>query len=295
MPMRPEVVLPHDSAPNVGRRAVLLSLLSTGACLFSTNSSKAAASAQDLFAKAAKGSSKTIDHSAWDQLLKAYVKPNADGINRFDYKGLKARGLASLSAYIARLEAADVSQLDRPEQFALLANLYNAKTIEIVAGRYPVKSIKDISLGGGLVAAVTGGPWKAKVTKIQGVSLSLDEIEHEILRTLFKDPRVHYAVNCASIGCPNLATDALTGAKLDALLDAGARAYINHPRGFSTKGGELVSSSIYSWFKADFGGTDQGVLEHARKYAEPALAAKLAKATKIDSHTYDWLLNDINA
>ncbi|MGE3528307.1 MAG: DUF547 domain-containing protein [Methyloceanibacter sp.] len=246
---------------------------------------------QDLFSAAAEQSAAPVDHSAWDNLLKTYVKPGADGLNRVDYAGLKAEGLPALRGYIAALEGVDPGMLDRNEQFALLANLYNAKTVEIVASRYPVKSIKDISLGGGLVAAVTGGPWKAKVVKLKGVDLSLDDIEHGILRPVFKDPRVHYAVNCASIGCPNLGTAAFTGATLDAQLDQAAKDYVNSPRGVRFDNGDPVVSSIYVWFIDDFGGTDQGVLDHLRKYAAPGLSEQLAGATSLGGDSYNWGLN----
>jgi len=246
----------------------------------------------DLFQKAASGSTVTIDHSAWDRLLKTYVKPGTDGLNRVDYAAFKRSGQVDLKQYIRQLEAVDPQTLDRPEQFAFLANLYNAKTIDIVLDHYPVKSIKDISLGGGLLAAFTGGPWKAKVVKLQGIDASLDDIEHGILRTVFKDPRVHYSVNCASVGCPNLQAEAFTGAKLTAQLNAGAQAYVNSARGVAIVGGKVVVSSIYSWFKGDFGGTDEGVLSHFRAYAAPALAEKLKSVTAIADHGYDWTLND---
>jgi len=241
---------------------------------------------------AAPEKSLTVDHVAWDKLLKAYVKPGSDGINRVDYDAFKKSGHRALKDYVARLQAVDPGRLDRNEQFAFFANLYNAKTIDIVLDKYPVKSIKDISLGGGLFATFTGGPWKAKVLRVKGMDLSLDDIEHSILRPVFKDPRVHYAVNCASIGCPNLATEAFTKANLAAQLDAGARAYINHPRGVSVAGGRIEVSSIYNWFKADFGGDDRGVLAHLRKYAGPKLKTKLQRANSIDGHDYDWRLND---
>jgi len=210
-----------------------------------------------------------------------------------DYSAFKSTGHGDLKLYIREVQKVDPRTLNRAEQFALLANLYNAKTIDIVLDHYPVRSIKDISLGGGLFAAVTGGPWKAKVVKVNRVDLSLDDIEHGILRPVFKDPRVHYAVNCASIGCPNLQTEAFTGAALEAQLDAAARAYVNHPRGISVRSGSLNTSSIYSWFKADFGGSDAGVIAHARKYANPDLSAKLKGMTSIDGHAYDWSLNDV--
>jgi len=249
--------------------------------------------AQDLFRTPAEGSTEIVDHASFDQLLQTYVKPGADGLNRVDYAALKEGGLQSLRSYIRNLEQVDPANLDRAEQFAFLANLYNAKTLEIVASRYPVKSIRDISLGGGVLAALGGGgPWKAKVLKIQGVELSLDDIEHGILRPVFKDPRVHYAVNCASIGCPNLRTEAFTGAKLSQQLDSASRDYVNSSRGVRFENGRPVISSLYVWYQNDFGGTDRGVLDHLRRYAAPPLERKLAGVKSIGKDAYDWGLND---
>lgn len=241
-----------------------------------------------------KGSTATVDHAAFDALLKTYVVPDATGLNRVNYKGFKAAGHPALKAYLAKLQAVDVSKLDRPEQFAFWANLYNARTIDIVLDKYPVKSIKDISLGGGLLAAVTGGPWKAKVLRVLDRQLSLDDVEHGILRPVFKDPRVHYSVNCASVGCPNLGRDAFTGAKLETQLDGAAKAFINSSRGIRVAGGQVSASSIYSWFQSDFGGTAEGVLQHARRYADPALKRKLEGITTIAEFNYDWALNDVS-
>lgn len=246
----------------------------------------------EIFATSAKGSNVVVDHSQWDVLLKTYVSADPDNLNRVDYAKFKTTGHDALKTYVRQLEQVDPRRLDRAEQFAFLANLYNAKTIDIVLDKYPVKSIKDISLGGGLVATITGGPWKAKVMKVQGVELSLDDIEHAILRPIFKDPRVHYAVNCASIGCPNLGTEAFTGAKLNDQLDAAARAYVNHQRGVDVRSDGLVASSIYNWFADDFGGTEEALLAHLRQYAEPALKAKLDGARSIADYAYDWSLND---
>jgi len=247
---------------------------------------------QQLFAKSVAGSPHTVDHSAWDRLLKTYVKPGADGLNRVDYAAFKRDGHAALKAYISGLEAVDPRTLDRPEQFALLANLYNAKTVDIVLDHYPVASIRDISLGGGLLGAFTGGPWKADVLEMSGVALSLDDVEHGILRPLFKDPRVHYAVNCASVGCPNLGTEPFTGARLEAQLDAAARAYVNSGRGARFTADGLVVSSIYDWYEDDFGGGEQGVIAHLKAYAEPALVQRLQGTTSIADYAYDWSLND---
>ncbi|MEL6373094.1 MAG: DUF547 domain-containing protein [Pseudomonadota bacterium] len=245
-----------------------------------------------LFSKASQTPNESVDHSAWDKLLKTYISDGRDGLNDVDYKAWKAGGHKALKAYIQSLEKIDVTTLTKNQQFAFWANLYNAKTIDVVLEKYPVKSIKNVSLGGSLFATFTGGPWKAKIMKVNGVKLSLDDIEHGIMRKIFKDPRVHYAVNCASVGCPNLAKDAFTGAKLNAQLDNGAAAYVNSPRGIAVKNGRVVASSIYKWFQVDFGGSEAGVLNHARKYAKPDLKAKLKGKSDIYDYEYDWSLND---
>lgn len=275
-----------DRVGTIFRRTLMLAASSLMLC-----GAANADAAQDLFAGAAPSPSRAVDHSTWDRLLKSYVKPGADGISRVDYAAFKSGGQGELKLYVGRLETIDPRRLNRAEQFALLANLYNAKTIDIVLDHYPVSSIKDISLGGGLFAAFTGGPWKAKVTRLGGVDLSLDDIEHGILRPVFKDPRVHYAVNCASIGCPNIGTEAFTGAKLNQQLDSAARAFINHPRGARIEGGTAALSSIFSWFNADFGGNDRAVLAHLLNYASAPLAEKLRAVSAITYQDYDWRLN----
>ena len=117
-------------------------------------------------------------------------------------------------------------------------------------------------------------------------------MEHRILRPIWKDPRVHYAVNCASIGCPNLQDRAYTSKNTEVLLEKGAREYINHPRGAAFEGKKLVLSDIYDWFQEDFGGSDQGVLRHLRRYAAPDLAGKLESFSGRIDYQYDWSLNE---
>lgn len=257
-----------------------------------------AASAQlasDIIGRSNPKSSLKVDHTALSALLKTYVKPASDGVNRVDYTAFKAGGHKALKRYLKQMTGVDPRALDRKEQFAFLVNLYNAKTIDVVLDHYPVRSIKEISLGSGLLAMFAGGPWKEKVVAINGVAVSLDDIEHEILRKTFRDPRVHYALNCASIGCPNIGQRAFSGAKLDRQLDEAARAFVNHPRGVQVAAGAVVVSSIYDWFKADFGGTQARVLRHLLKYAKPELAEKLKSIGAISGHVYDWRLNDVKA
>lgn len=235
-----------------------------------------------------------VDHSAWTTLLQKYVRADQDGLNRVDYAAWQKDSHAALKSYIKTLSDVHVTRLGRDDQFAFWANLYNAKTIDIILDHYPVKSIKDISLGGSLTALVTGGPWKAKVVTVSGTELSLDDIEHGIMREIFERPdRVHYAVNCASVGCPNLQTRAFVGETLNEDLGSAARAYVNSPRGARIHKGRLIVSSIYSWFQDDFGGSEQGVLTHLRSHANDALKDKLSAVRGIDDYAYDWTLNTV--
>ena len=242
-----------------------------------------------VFRTSKAGAALTVDHGAWTKLLQTYVKPQVDGLNRVDYARFKVEGRSALSAYLTNQQAVDPAQLDKPEQFAFWVNLYNAMTIAVVLEAYPVASIKTIKFGNILAS----GPWSKKVLRVSGTELSLDDIEHNILRPYFKDARVHYAVNCASVGCPNLGTEAFTGARLSEQLDAAARDFVNHPRGFKAVGGRVEASKIYSWFMKDFGKSDADVLAHARAYASPPLADALRQATAINGFDYDWSLNDI--
>lgn len=233
--------------------------------------------------------SAVVDHSAWNDILKTYVKPHEDGVNRFDYAGVTPADKSKLGEYIAFLAAQTPTNLNQMESHAYYINMYNALTVHVVLDAWPVGSIREIKNG-----FFSIGPWAKPRVQIEGEDVSLDDIEHDILRPMMQDPRVHYAVNCASWGCPNLAARAYTGEKLDAMLDEAARDFINHPRGVRVdKYGRVVASSIFKWYDEDFGGNDKGVIAHAQKYAAPELAARLEGKTKIDQHNYDWTINAV--
>ena len=233
----------------------------------------------------------TVDHKPWARFLKANIVPGADGVNRLPYATISAADRAALDGYLARLAETPVSKLNQTEQRAFWINLYNALTVSVILDYYPVKSILDIDISPGLFS---NGPWGKKLISIEGVKVSLDEIEHRILRPIWKDPRIHYAVNCASIGCPNLQTQAFTSENTDGLLSQAAREYVNHPRGVLVEDEKLVVSSIYRWFAADFGGKDRAVIAHLKRYAEPTLQRRLEQVSRISNHGYDWTLNEIH-
>lgn len=227
-------------------------------------------------------------HDPWDTLLSEYVHAHPDGVNRFDYAGLRsdAQNRQALELYIESLEATDPDTLSNDAQFAFWANLYNAVTVRLIVEEAPERSIRQIRPRPWAI-----GPWGVNRVEVRGQGLSLDDIEHGILREQFNAPLVHYAVNCASIGCPNLMDRAFRAETLQADLEAGARAYINHPRGVTVTEDGLVVSRIYAWFDEDFGGHEQGVIAHLLTYADADLAAEIQAVPMIDGYEYDWSLN----
>jgi len=229
----------------------------------------------------------TIVHGAWDRFVRTYVSGFPDGVNRVAYADVTGADRELLKRYIDTLTAIPISAYNRDEQRAYWINLYNALTVNVVLDHYPVKSIRQIKPG-----VFSIGPWRKKRITVEGAELSLDDIEHRILRPIWRDPRIHYALNCASIGCPNLLNQAFTAANSEKLLTNAAHAYINNARGAEVRNGRLVVSSIYKWYKEDFGNTDQGVIDHLRRYAEPALATQLRQIKRIAADRYDWTLND---
>ena len=177
------------------------------------------------------------DHAQWRDILRKGRKMGSDGIARFAYDGIDP---ASVSSYVRGLEAIDPTKLNGHSAFAYWVNLYNAATVEVVQSAYPVKSIREI--GGGIFSS---GPWQEKRLNVQGQKLSLDDVEHGILRPIWKDARIHYAVNCAALGCPNLAAAPFEAKSHEAMLDKAAREYVNHPRGVTVRGEEATLSSIF--------------------------------------------------
>lgn len=232
-------------------------------------------------------SPETVDHSAWNRLLTSYVSVDGAEIHRVDYRSFTAGDRSGLAAYIASLEAIDPSTLDQHEQLAFWINLYNAQTVELILDNYPVDSIRDISSG-----LFSLGPWDQELVTVAGRKLSLNDIEHGIIRPVYRDPRIHYALNCAAVSCPNLAPKAYTGDTLEAVLTAAEVAFVNDPRGVRIDGDRLILSSIYNWFREDFGASEADVIARLKKFAKGDTAEALANRIKVDSFEYDWALNE---
>lgn len=220
-----------------------------------------------------------VSHDVFAGLLQKHVQ---NGL--IDYKGFKSDETI-LDTYLEILEHVDPEKLSRNDRFSFYINAYNAWTIKLILTGYPgLKSIKDL---GGLF----GSPWKKRICRIDGKILTLDEIEHNILRPEFKDPRVHFAINCASRGCPPLITEPYEGDILEQQLDEAARAFINNPAFNRLEGTTLFLSQIFNWFKDDF---DNDALEFVLKYADEDLRKRLLADQahiKLKFLDYDWSLN----
>ena len=240
-------------------------------------------------------------HAAWDALLKKHVVVSASGsASTVRYAGLQAdRG--QLQSYLDALSAVPGGEYrgwTRSEQLSFLINAYNAYTVELILGRYPdLASIKDLG-------SVLQSPWRKKFFRLLGESQHLDGIEHELIRApgAFDDPRIHFAVVCASIGCPMLRNEAFTPGELDAQLDDGLRRFLSDRtrNRFDTASGTLKVSRIFEWYRKDFERGHKGFdtlqavfARHADQLAETAEARARIRAGsyRLEFLPYDWALN----
>ncbi|MCP5368556.1 MAG: DUF547 domain-containing protein [Hyphomicrobiales bacterium] len=235
------------------------------------------------------GSGLTVDHDDWSALLRAHMTRDHDGVNRLDYDAFTAADRDRLDAYLRRLTATPVEKLSGKEQLAYWINLYNALVVRLVLSRYPVASVRDIDLSAGVL---TSGPWERKLVEVRGRPLSLNDIEHRILRPLWRDPRVHYLLNKGAVGSPNLRPEALTAGNIDIMLEGAAREFVNSPRGVRMSDDGLVVSRLFAWYADDFGGAERRVLDHLRRYAVADVAADLSRVRQIAGYQFDWSLNE---
>ena len=229
--------------------------------------------------------SQSDSEALYADFLSKYIS-DEDGINFMAYGKVTDADHATLKTYIASLEAQGTAGMDDNQIKAFWFNIYNAKTIDVILDNYPLKSIR--SLG-----ALNRGPWDKTLLNVKGKGeMSLNDVEHGTLRAEYNEPRIHYAVNCASYGCPNLKASVWRAETLEADLQAAAVAYVNHPRGVRVEDGKVIASKIFDWYKVDFGNNQTGMLNHFRQYAQGDLAAQLEGKTKISKFEYNWNLNE---
>lgn len=234
-----------------------------------------------------KDSTSTISHQAWQDFLDKYIVAEASGINLLKYSAVSKDDHKALKDYINELESTDPRQYNRGEQMAYWINLYNSLTVDVVLDAYPTKSI--LKIGGSFFSP---GPWNKKHLEIAGQKVSLNDIEHGILRPIWKDSRIHYAVNCASFSCPNLSVTAFTAENTEEQLAIAAKDYINNPRGIEIDGEDLLLSKIFDWYQVDFGTNEEELLENLATHANPDLAERLKNHDGDTDYDYDWSLNE---
>ncbi|MDB5234894.1 MAG: hypothetical protein JWR44_1887 [Hymenobacter sp.] len=223
-----------------------------------------------------------IDHSAYDKLLKKYV--SAKGL--VNYKGLKA-DQKELNQYLDLLSKnAPAASWSKQEQMAYWINAYNAYTIRLVLDHYPIQSIKDI--GSKIKIPFVTTPWAIKFFSIGGNKMSLDNIEHGTLRKKYNDPRIHFALVCASMSCAQLRNEAYTASKLESQLNDQGRDFLNNPA--KNKPGKAAAqlSKYFDWYKGDWSENGQSVVSWVNKYADTKIDAN----TKIAYLDYNWQLNE---
>ena len=233
------------------------------------------------------GSYRSINHSEWDSILSRYVvTQHASGINRFRYGDVSKADRKRLQSYLAAMASVDPRQYRKLEQKAYWMNLYNALTVNLVIEHYPIKSVQDIKGRG-----FSKGPWNTSLVTIARQELSLNDIEHRILRPIWKDHKILFGLACASLGCPNLQTQAFTAENHGRLLKQTGRDFVNHQRGVSLSKGKLEASSIFDWYQADFAKSEKSLLKVFAHYSDDRQALYLLGFSGNIKFHHDWTLN----
>ncbi len=214
------------------------------------------------------------DHMVWNGLLKANVTSKGN----VNYKAMKS-SIAKIESYLNHLkENSPKKDWNKNEKLAYWINLYNASTVYLIAKNYPTKSITNLS---------GGKPWDKKFVKSGEEVYSLNQIENEIVRPQFKEPRIHAALNCAAVSCPNLLNEAFVPGKLNNQLDKQTKVWINDISKNKLEPNKVKISQIFDWYKEDFK-ADGGVVAFINKYA----TSKVSPKAKVSYLEYNWGLNE---
>ena len=234
-----------------------------------------------IWAKDNPDSTKQIPHQKWQDIIDRYLDVSAeDQIYRFDYGGISSDDKDKLESYIADLSGIDPRDYNKDEQLAYWINLYNASVVSIVLRVEPENSVRSVSR-----------IWKRKRFKIARQKMSLADIEHGVIRPLSNDPRVNFGFFHGTVGAGNILPVAFTGDNLDALLEENVRSFITQSsRGVDIQGNTLQVSSMFDWYRSDFGGSDDDVKNFIKQYVSSEIASAIDQTTSI-AYQYDWELN----
>lgn len=232
------------------------------------------------FLKYKENHSSPIQHITWDNLLKKYV----DEEGFINYKGFQSERKA-LQNYLKLLSEnpPNDENWSKAKQLTYWINAYNAFTVELILMHYPVVSIRDIA---GKIPLINSS-WDVKFFKINGIPFDLNIIEHEILRKEFNEPRIHFAIVCASISCPRLLNEAYTSEKLNKQLELQTRFFINNPKKNILSENHIQLSGILDWYKSDFP-KDLTMIEYINQYTD----TNIQPDARIEFLEYDWNLNE---
>lgn len=230
-----------------------------------------------------------VSHDSWQTLLSRYVTASDDGINRVGYADFDDAAKARLREYLTQLSQIRPTELTRAQQLAYWINLYNAQTVQVVLDHPKKKSIRSMG------PFFAFGPWDEQYLTIENKKVTLNDIEHRILRPIWRDHRLHFVLNCASIGCPNLSLLAYSAETIENQLDQAESVFLQHPRAVTINGqGALTLSSLFDWYQADFAENESQLLTYLAGYRSDlaALLAAIEQPRRIDiDYVYDWDLN----
>jgi len=230
------------------------------------------------FAELSKQERPLAQHELWDVLLKQNVDENGN----VDYQAF-VKEKDDLGKYLNHLtEFPPGSNWTEAEAIAYWINAYNAFTVQLIVNHYPLESIKNISSG----LPMINSPWDIKFFKIGDIDFDLNTIEHEILRKLFDEPRIHFAINCASFSCPNLRNEAYTPEQLEQQLEEQAKSFVNDPNKNKITKDHLELSKIFNWFEGDFT-KEKNLLDYIQEYT----AVPFDENIKVTYREYLWNLN----
>jgi hypothetical protein len=244
----------------------------------------------------AAGTAAPPDYDVWNRLLTRYY----DADRGMNYKGLKAQDGKTLADLRQRLATVDAAALAPTDRLAYWINVYNVNVVSIVVERYPVESIRDISTD----PIIRLNVFKKDSVPVKGGAISLNDVENTKIREAFKDPRIHFAINCAARSCPPIRTEAFAGTRVSEQLDDQARRFMNDPRRgvqIESKGADGIVihvTKVMDWFAGDFEKWGGGQAAFIRKYVTPDKQKQIDAAqgkVKLDFYSYDWALNDAAA
>lgn len=238
-------------------------------------------------------STKTVSHVYFDNLLEAAVRRDErSGINLIFYDGLGEQAVSVLEAYLRILQRAEVSKLNRAEQLAFWLNLYNAGSLYKTLGHLPARSSIEKKY---LPDQDSSNGWREPWLTVEGVTVSLNDVQYRILYAYWPPELVVYGLSCPALGCPDFPTRAYRARDVEERLRQAARDFVNRNRNVRLKKGKLRLSSLYLWQRETIWGDDQSILNHLRAHAEGKLKAALASVETIHETRFDWHINALRA